>query len=157
MWLFGAGGPLLTAEPMQERKCRGRGRTEEEGERERWFVAISLCDDKMRLPRCCSHFCAYRIWVQSAKCSPSPSLSLVRSSFLSFFVISLPSSGAELVSVCDVRMQMRRKEGSGGRGNTSESKRGFRPDKQPEMEPQFKGQHGEASGRAPERGSGSLK
>ena len=37
---------------------------------------------------------------------------LVRPSFLSFFVISLPSSEAELVSVCDVRMQMRRKEGS---------------------------------------------
>ena len=39
-------------------------------------------------------------------------------------VISPPSSEAELVSVCDVRMQMRRKEGS----NTSESKRDLRPD-----------------------------
>ena len=89
--------------------------------------------------------------------------SSVRPSFLSFFVISLPSSEAELVSVCDVRMQMRRKEGSarrggsGGRGNTSESKRGFRPDKPLEIQAQFKGQDGEASGRAPERGSGSLK
>ena len=35
MWLFGAGGPLLTSESMQERKCRGRGRIEGGGRRER--------------------------------------------------------------------------------------------------------------------------
>ena len=101
-------------------------------EKERWFVAISLCDDKMRL--------VVRSFVPSlslARLQPFLRLSnlgsigkvLVRSVVLPFILCDISlrqqrSQRIQLVSVCDVRMQMRRKEGS----NTSESKRDLRPD-----------------------------